>query len=288
MNVSVIIPVYNGEKFITRAVNSVLHQTYSDIQVIIVDDCSTDGTMDVVMSNFSKMIGKEILYHKNPTNMERSYSRNKGVELSKGNFVFFLDYDDEWERDYIQSSVEYLNEHDIVYSFPRTFLDENGRIIRVSKKPSPEDTGKIIFSGQIGYPSASGFRKSSFLGYREDIILREDWEIFIRSYLRGMKIKLLDNNKVKIREHRGRTSRNKKMLLSTIKVYQEYKDSIPQDYKAEFLFHVADICMRFGDLKTGWKLLLESISIDRNILKDKRKLLSVVKRGFRIDRVLKV
>lgn len=288
MKVSVIIPVYNGEKFITRAVNSALNQTYPDIQVIIVDDCSTDRTADVLMSEFSQMIGNKIIYHRNPVNMERSYSRNIGVEMSEGEFVFFLDYDDEWERDYIQSSVDYLRDYDIVYSFPRTFIDEEGNTIRVSKKAIADDVGKIIFSGQIGYPSASGFRKSSFLGYREDIILREDWEIFIRSYLKGMRIKVVDNNKVRMREHRGRTSRNRKMMLSTLKVYQEYRDSIPENYRADFLFHVADICMRFGDLKTGWKLLFESISIDRRILRDRRKLLSVAKRGFRIDRMLKV
>lgn len=286
MSVSVVIPVYNGEKFITRAVNSVLYQTYSDIQIIIVDDCSTDRTPEIVMSNFSQMIGSKIIYHRNSVNMERSYSRNIGVELSKGRFVFFLDYDDEWERDYIQSSVEHLMDYDIVYSFPRTFIDEDDNIIRVSKKPVHEDIGRIIFYGQIGYPSASGFRKSSFLGYREDVILREDWEIFIRSYLKGLRIKVLDNNKVRMREHGGRTSRNRKMLLSTLKVYQEYKDSVPENYKAEFLFHVADMCMRFGELKTGWKLLIKSIHTDRKILKDKRNLLSIIKRGFRIDRMV--
>lgn len=288
MTVSVIIPVYNGEKFIKNAVISAINQTFTDVEIIIVDDCSTDKTQEVISSNFSDLLGKKIFYHRNPQNMERSFSRNRGVELSKGEFVFFLDYDDEWEKDYIKNSVEYLKDNDIVYSFPRTFIDKEGKVMRVSRKAIPDDVGKVIFSGMIGYPSASGFKKSSFLGYREDIILREDWEIFIRSYLKGLKIKVLDNNKVKMREHSGRTSRNIKMLWSTLKVYQEYKDKIPEIYKPEFIFHVAEVCMRFGDLKNGWKLLFQSLSKDRSILKDRRKILSILKRGFRIDRMLKV
>jgi len=64
-----------------------------------------------------------VIYYRNEKNMERAYSRNKGVELSKGEYLFFLDYDDLWEKDYVESSVEFLKKHDVVYSFPRTFVD---------------------------------------------------------------------------------------------------------------------------------------------------------------------
>lgn len=79
-----------------------------------------------------------------------------------------------------------------------------------------------------------------------------------------------------------------KMLFSTLKVYEDYKDKVPDIYKADFLFHIADICMRFGNLKEGWKLLFKAVYQDRYILKDKRKVLSILKRGFRLDRLLKI
>ncbi|MEJ5172272.1 MAG: glycosyltransferase family 2 protein [Hydrogenothermaceae bacterium] len=286
MEATVIIPVYNGEKFIKNAVNSVLNQTFEDFEIVIVDDGSTDKTVEIIESNFKDILDSKLRIIKNHKNMERSYSRNIGAENAKGRFVFFLDYDDEWEKDYLTESIVELKDNDIVYSFPRTFIDENNKIIRVSKKTIPEDVGKIIFSGQIGYPSASGFRKESFLGYREDIILREDWEIFIRSYLRGLKIKILDNNKVLMREHRNRTSRNIRMLYSSLKVYEDYRDKVPKEYKADFLFHVADINLRFGNLPTGWKLLFTAIKENPSIILDRRNVLSVLKRGFRIDRFL--
>ena len=75
-----------------------------------------------------------VIYYRKEKNMERAYSRNKGVELSKGEYLFFLDYDDLWEKDYVESSVEFLKKHDVVYSFPRTFVDSSGNVKRVSKK----------------------------------------------------------------------------------------------------------------------------------------------------------
>ncbi|MEZ0323038.1 MAG: glycosyltransferase family 2 protein [Hydrogenothermaceae bacterium] len=286
MEATVIIPVYNGEKFIKNAINSVLNQTFKDLEIIVVDDCSTDKTVEIIEKHFENILNSKLKIIKNQKNMERSYSRNIGAENAKGKFIFFLDYDDEWEKDYIEKSIIELEYNDIVYSFPRTFIDEDSNIRRVSKKNIPKDVGKIIFSGQIGYPSASGFRKEAFLGYREDIILREDWEIFIRSYLKGLKIKILDNNKVRMREHRNRTSRNIRMLYSTLKVYEDYKEKIPKNYKADFLFHIADINLRFGNLLTGWKILFAAIKENPSIILDKRSILSVLKRGFRIDRFL--
>ncbi|MGC8942432.1 MAG: glycosyltransferase family 2 protein, partial [Sulfurihydrogenibium sp.] len=110
MKVSVVIPVYNGEKYIKNAIKSALSQTYQDKEIIIVDDCSTDRTKQIVEENFKKEIDEGLIkYHKNPKNMERSYSRNKGVELSSGDAVFFLDYDDEWENTYIEEMVKFLD-----------------------------------------------------------------------------------------------------------------------------------------------------------------------------------
>jgi len=104
---SIIIPVYNGERYISQAIESALSQTYPYKEIIVVDDASTDRTPQVVKSY-------PVIYYRNEKNMERAYSRNKGVELSKGEYLFFLDYDDLWEKDYVELSVEFLKKHDMV------------------------------------------------------------------------------------------------------------------------------------------------------------------------------
>jgi glycosyltransferase involved in cell wall biosynthesis len=285
--VSVVIPVYNGEKYIKESINSALNQTFDDLEIIVVNDASTDRTEDVIFENFSDLIGDKLKYIKNEKNMERVYSRNIGVEKAEGEFIFFLDYDDLWERDYIEETLKFSFNADIVYSFPRKFLIDDKGKIRISKK-NIGSLEEVIFSGLVGYPSATMFKKSKFLKYDEKFLYREDWEIFIRAYLNNYNIKILDNEKVIIREHTNRTSRDKRFLYATLKVFEEYVNDIPKMALPYFYFHVGETCMRFGELKLGWKLIVLAIKENPKILKDKRRVLSILKRGIRIDRQLKI
>ncbi|MBK3331845.1 glycosyltransferase family 2 protein [Persephonella atlantica] len=285
--ISVVIPVYNGEKYIKDAVDSALSQSYENVEVIIINDASTDRTEEVIFQNFGELLGSKVIYHKNPVNRERAYSRNKGVELSSGEYIFFLDYDDKWKTDYLKKSVEYLRDYHIVYSFPKTFIDSEGKILRKSKKSLTSEK-EIIFSGQIGYPSATGVRKDSYINYLDRYLIREDWEFFIRAYIQDLKIKILDNDMVLMREHSNRTSRNLQFYKATLTVFRDYYDKVPAKVKADFMFHVGEVCLRFGDLALGWKLILKSLKEKPALIKDKRKALSVLKRGIRIDRAVKL
>jgi len=284
--VSVIIPVYNGEKYIKESINSVLNQTYPNIEIVVIDDCSVDKTKDVIFKNFKDLIGKKIIYHRNEKNRERVYSRNKGVEVATGKYIYFLDYDDIYTKEYIEKSIQYLKDNDIVYSIPRTFIDFKGNILRVSKK-RVKPLEELIFSGNIGYPSASAFKRENFIRYKEEYLFREDWEIFIRAYIKGLKIKILDENLVYMREHQNRTSRNIKFLKATLKVYKDYLNKIPNKYKPIFRFHTGEVALRYGDLLNGWKMIILAIMSNPSLLKNNRLLLSVLKRGFRIDRAIK-
>jgi glycosyltransferase involved in cell wall biosynthesis len=106
-----------------------------------------------------------VIYHRNERNIERAYSRNKGVELSKGEFIFFLDHDDLWREDYVESVLRHLEDSQIVYSFPRSFINSEGNLLRVSRKKTSQRTHlSLFFSGMVGYPSATAFKRSAFLG----------------------------------------------------------------------------------------------------------------------------
>ncbi len=282
--ISVVIPVYNGEKFIKEAIESALNQTVSPSEIIVVDDCSTDRTEEVV----KKINSERIKYVKNKTNMGRSAARNIGVEVSTGEYIFFLDHDDIWKKNYIESSIPFLKEgYDIVYSVPREFINHKGRIVRKSNKSIPVDVGEAIFSSIIGYPSATSVKKSTFIRFDESYSQREDFEFYIRSFLTGKKMKILDNYKVMIREHSHRTSRNRIFMEYTIKLYNQYKDKIPSKYVAAFTLHTSLVCLRFGNLPMGWKLLFKAISKKPALLLNSRNFINILKWAFRIDRYVK-
>jgi glycosyltransferase involved in cell wall biosynthesis len=284
--VSIVIPVYNGERYIKDAIDSVLNQTISDTEIVIINDASTDKTEELIFDNYKDLINSgKIKYLKNDTNKERVFCRNIGAENSKGEYIYFLDYDDKWDKTHLEKSLPYFKKYEIVYYFPRSYINEKSHLVRKSKKKIPT-LEKLIFTGNIGYPSASAFRKNAFLKYKQEFLMREDWEIFIRSFLKKKSIFILDEDTVFIREHSNRTSRKNSFYTATLKVYTEYKDKIPPKYLPYFQMHVSDVAFKFGDFKTGYKMFFSAVSKNPKVLLDKRNFLNFLKRSVRIDRFI--
>ena len=102
--VSVVMPAYNAERFIEQAINSVLSQTFEDWELIIVDDCSTDATMSIIER---LTVGDErVSVVRNEHNSGVAKTRNRGLDLCKGEFVALLDSDDYWEPEKLAKQLE--------------------------------------------------------------------------------------------------------------------------------------------------------------------------------------
>ncbi len=104
--VSVIIPTYNREKYITETINSVLKQTYSDYEIIVVDDGSTDNTEQLIKEQF----GDKIIYLFK-TNGGPASARNLGIRVAKGEYIAFLDSDDLWMPEKLEIQIDYMDAH---------------------------------------------------------------------------------------------------------------------------------------------------------------------------------
>ena len=100
--VSIVMPSYNTGRFIKETIDSVLAQSYTMWELIIVDDCSTDNTDDVVSQYLAD---ERIRYIKNDTNSGAAVSRNRALREAKGKWIAFLDSDDLWEADKIQKQI---------------------------------------------------------------------------------------------------------------------------------------------------------------------------------------
>lgn len=103
-NISVIIPTYNREKYITKAVDSVLCQNYPNYEIIVIDDGSTDNTR-LVLNAYAEKI--KYIYQQNAG---VSAARNRGIKSAEGEWVAFLDSDDEWEENYLVSQIKRVEE----------------------------------------------------------------------------------------------------------------------------------------------------------------------------------
>jgi teichuronic acid biosynthesis glycosyltransferase TuaG len=109
MKFSVIIPTYNRESIILRAVNSVLRQTFDDYELIVVDNGSIDGTRELVEELSAQ--DPRVHYHWQENSGSPAGSRNTGIELSKGDWVAFLDSDDSWEPTKLETIQKVLDQN---------------------------------------------------------------------------------------------------------------------------------------------------------------------------------
>ena len=106
MKVSVITPMYNCEKFISETIESVLNQTYTNWEMIIIDDCSTDKSKQIVKQYIER--DKRIRLIALNENSGAAVARNKGIEVSSGRFIAFLDGDDLWEPNKLEKQIKFM------------------------------------------------------------------------------------------------------------------------------------------------------------------------------------
>lgn len=127
--VSVIVPCYNAEKYIIKCLDALSGQSFDDFDVILIDDCSTDSTYEVIQS-YRDSHKLNIIYLKNEVNSGPAHSRNFGVEVSDSEYIAFCDSDDWYEPDYLSSMIDAAKaaDADIVLCNSRK-VSEDGKII---------------------------------------------------------------------------------------------------------------------------------------------------------------
>ena len=184
VQISVIIPIHNRNRLLFRCVESVIKQTFSPVEIIIVDDGSKECLKEL-HQKLCCLTRIPIKLVRNKLNRGASYSRNLGANLAAGNWLAFLDSDDYWENDKLERQNELLHDRkvDVVYC-DNLIIDDEGR-----KRPS----GKKLFSGDILPQLMSGWippntstlliKRRTFLlvdGFDEDLSSCQDHDLWIR------------------------------------------------------------------------------------------------------------
>ena len=138
--VSIIIPMYNAEKYIAECLNSLLAQTLQNLEVIVVDDCSTDSSYAIVESYIPKFGGRLILAHMEENSGQGSFPRNRGLMISRGEYVYFVDNDDLVTKTALEEMYTLAKKFDadVVYLDGHYTADEN------LKKLTPADYAMAV------------------------------------------------------------------------------------------------------------------------------------------------
>ena len=147
--VSIITPMFNAKKYISDTIDSVLSQTYNNWEMIIVDDCSTDGCNEIVLEYCNK--DNRIKYIKNENNCGVAESRNKAIKYANGKYIALLDSDDIWKSQKIEKQVTFMQDGDKEFSFCACeIIDSDGNAIsKVRRAVSRVDYKELLKGNTI-------------------------------------------------------------------------------------------------------------------------------------------
>ncbi|TCB80456.1 glycosyltransferase family 2 protein [Acinetobacter sp. ANC 4173] len=147
--VSIITPSYNSAKFIGKTIDSVISQTYKEWEMIIIDDCSIDSSVEAIKAYEAK--DKRIKLIQLHENSGAAVARNTGIQLAQGRFIAFLDSDDCWLPEKLERQIEFMLINDYSFTYTSYFkVDEEGKVLGVMPIPNKINYSELLKTCVIG------------------------------------------------------------------------------------------------------------------------------------------
>lgn len=229
--VSVIITTFNSMRFFPETLESVLQQTFADIEVIVVDDGSSDGISDWIRS----VEDSRIVFH-TQSNQGVSSARNAGISLARGEYIAFLDGDDVWAPTKLERQVTVLDLDDevgLVHTW-LALMDEGSRLTgRVMKPHSEGEIWKEIVESNMIACSSVIVRRSCLdvVGtFDSTLIVAEDWDLWIR-VAAAYRISVIKAPLVQYRIHpSSKSKRYPEMVEDFRKIIERAFQAVPYEY----------------------------------------------------------
>lgn len=258
--VSVVIPTYNRKELVARAVHSVLAQTYKNLECIVVDDCSTDGT-DLMLEKLA-LNDSRVRVIRHAENRHVSAARNTGIAASRGEFVAFLDDDDVWLPRKLELQVRVLLDAPATVGLVYCWLDiYRGAEVVGTRRPALRGNvfERMMLSQPLGNASTLLVRRETAVGiggFDESLPRGNDGD-FIRRISERYEVELVPEVLVHyFVDHEGYrriTSRDRAGVLNAAKGHEaklvKFKDALSErpDLHAALLAHIGRHYARAGD-----------------------------------------
>lgn len=217
--VSIIVPVYNVEKYIVETMDCVRAQTYSDWELLLVEDGGTDGSATLIEEYIKQTEDTRIRLIRQPSNMGAARARNRGLKEARGRYIAYLDSDDLWVPEKLERELQFMKEKDIAFAFTGyEFADETGkgtgRVVKVPATLTYKEALKntTIFTTTVMFDTT----KISKDLLEMPIIKSEDTALWWKVLRNGYVAYGLDENLVKYRRVGKSLSSNKLEALRRI------------------------------------------------------------------------
>ncbi|WP_445495610.1 glycosyltransferase family 2 protein [Photorhabdus sp. SF281] len=222
--VSIIMPSYNSSNFIEQSINSVLQQTFSDWELLIIDDCSKDNSIEII-ERFKDDRIKLLPLSKN---IGAGEARNVGLRLAKGKYIAFIDSDDLWLPKKLETQINYIidNQELAAICTGYSFINEENEVIRGKVIPNKKITlDNYMQNTCIGFSTSMINKNVTGEFYLNKIRLHQDAHLWINLLSQGFKIAGLQEDLVKYRVRINQISGNKFMsAIKILKLYWSFKE----------------------------------------------------------------
>lgn len=263
--VSVIIPSYNRAHLLSRALKSVLNQTFQDFELIVVDDASTDGT-----GQLTSTFGDErIRYIRHDTNKGSNASRNTGLRHARGEYVAFLDSDDEWLPEKLEKQMQVFKRGSeklglVSTGYSDEYLDPDEPFI-------PHCRGnifnKLLIENLIGSTSTPLIKKNCFEEaglFDETMPASQDWDMWIR-IARKFEFDFVQEILARYYFQPDSISRNiesiKRAHMLIYRKYSPFIEALPKSMQVEHYFYEGRYFLWRRDIPEGFRYFVKAIRL---------------------------
>lgn len=236
--VSIIIPSHNSAKTIQNSIDSILNQTYPHWEAIIIDDCSTDDSVNFIETAFKNE--ERIKVIKRSWNAGPAVTRNRGISEAKGRFIAFLDADDSWHPSKLEEQVNFMLTNNLELSYTSyEVIDMRGKVLGVRTPPTELTYSDVLKSNQIGCLTAMYDVEKLGKLFMPNIAKRQDMGLWLKILKNGIVArglvdkplaryrigcKSVSSNKIGVLKYQWRIYREveKLSLIKSINYFRHY------------------------------------------------------------------
>ena len=252
--ISVIMSVYNGEKYLVQAIESILNQTYQNFEFIIIDDCSTDNSIEI-LEEYAKKDSRIKIIKKDKNIGIKGFieNLNLGISIAEGKYIARMDADDISLPERFQKQVDFLekNPEIIMVGAQLNFINERNKITgeAIGALQNHDIVKRITSNIQLFHPVIM-FRKDQNIHYREKFLYCEDYDLYLNLITQGKKLANLNEKLLNYRvletsiSRKGDNFVKKLMLEKALHFYKLRKkngDDFYESFENEEILEISNI-----------------------------------------------
>lgn len=273
--ISICIPAYKAERFLADTLSSVAAQSFSDWELVVTEDGSTDRTQEIVRT-FAASVSQPVIYNRHETNRGLPIARNTGIAAAHGEWIAFVDSDDVWKPDHLANlmATAATGDFDLVFAGTIPFDDVTGKELQACV-PSSEDLQDLpvaLYTGRLSVlPSSVMVRHRAFERYgmiSTDFPHANDTEYWLRILRGGGRLAYTGKSTCLYRKHASAMSlRASRILTNTAQICERYADwsAIPKSVASRRtgnLYRYAGRATLVTDAHTAAHLIKRSLRLD--------------------------